>query len=115
MDLSIFFRVIAFQRDTHTHRTLEAGQLESSFAEKDLRVLVDTKFTMSQQCGLVTSKAHSLLGCFRQIIASRWRKVILLLYSALVRHLWSAGSSSGQPSTKQYKTYWSKSHKGPER
>ena len=62
-----------------------ATQLESSFAEKDLGVLVDTKLNTSQQCVLVTKVANGILGCIRESIASRSREVILLLCSVLVR------------------------------
>jgi len=38
-------------------------QLESSFAERDTRALVENKLTMSQQCTPVSKAASSLLGC----------------------------------------------------
>jgi len=62
-----------------------ADELESSFAEKELGVLVDTKLNMSQQHVLVAKKANGILGWIRRSVASRSRDVILPFYSALVR------------------------------
>ena len=63
--------------------------LESSFAREALGVLMG-KLTISQHCNFM-EKVNSILGCIRKSITSRSREVILPLYSALMRHIWSAG------------------------
>jgi len=64
---------------------LLSTQLESSFAEKDLGVMVDMKLNMSQQCALPAKVVNGVLGFIRRSAASRLREVAIPLYSVLVR------------------------------
>jgi len=79
-------RVLLLWRNNPMHQyLLGADLLESSSGERDLGVLVDDKFPMSQQCALVAKKANGILGCIKKSVSSRSREVLLPLYSALVR------------------------------
>lgn len=48
-------------------------------------ILVDTKTNMSYKCALAARKVNSLLGYIRRSAASRSKRVILPLLSALVK------------------------------
>jgi len=79
-------RVLHLGRNSPMHQyRLGVDLLENSSSERDLRVLVDNKLTMSQQCALVAKKANGILGCIKKSVASRLRKVLFPDYSALVR------------------------------
>jgi len=79
---------------------LGATPLESSLAEKNLGVLLDTKLNTSQKWAFAAKKAKGILGFMRQSIASRSREVIFPLYSALVR-----------PQLEDYVQFWAPQYK----
>lgn len=70
-----------FHGKEHPHAPimLAAKRLESTVAEKDLGVLVDTELSMSQQSTLPARKASSLLGCPGKSTISRLRDMMLPL------------------------------------
>jgi len=68
-----------------TNTGLVENGLRAAVKGKDLRVLVDQKLNMTQQCVLIARKASHTLGYIKRIVVRRSREVILPLYSALVR------------------------------
>jgi len=71
---------------SNTGHKYKLGQewLESSPAERNLGVLVDSRLNLSQQCALAAKRANHILGCIKHSIASWSRGAITLLYSVLV-------------------------------
>lgn len=53
---------------------LVATQLESSFAENNLKGLVGTKLNMSQQCVIDAEKANSTLGFIGKVLPTGQRR-----------------------------------------
>lgn len=64
------------------HFRLEVDCLKSSFAEKDLGVLMYSKLSMSQQHALLIKKASGILECIRKSTAISLRGVVPPLYLA---------------------------------
>jgi len=62
-------RVLQVGRNNPMYQSLlGAIQLESSFTEKDMGVLVGTKLNMSHQRALIAKKANGILGCTRGVM-----------------------------------------------
>ena len=53
--------------------------------EKDLRVLMENRWAMNQQCAFMAKKTNGILGYIKKSVASRLREVILHHCTALVR------------------------------
>jgi len=68
------------QNNPRQEYVLGATQLESSFAKKDLGILVDAKLTMNLQSALAAMMGKGVVSCITQNISSRQREVILFLY-----------------------------------
>ncbi|KAJ7395631.1 hypothetical protein BTVI_152738 [Pitangus sulphuratus] len=62
------------QSNLQYHYKLVDEKIESSPPEKDLRLVVDRRLDMSQQCVLATQKANCILDCVKSSVASRSRR-----------------------------------------
>ena len=49
---------------------------ESSPAERDLQVLIDSRLSRSQQCALAAKRANHIQGCIKHSITS-WSKEVI--------------------------------------
>ncbi|KAK4828139.1 hypothetical protein QYF61_023937 [Mycteria americana] len=79
-------QILHLGRSNARHRYKLGGErLEISPAERDLGVLVDSRFNRSQQCALAAKRANRVLGCIKHSITSRSKEVIIPLYSGLAR------------------------------
>lgn len=80
---------------------LGATKLEDSLIliKKALGVLVDTKWTMTQQRAFAARMSNTLLDCIRRSFVTTSREVILPPYPALVRRTWDTVTSFEHPGT----------------
>ncbi|KAK4830053.1 hypothetical protein QYF61_008391 [Mycteria americana] len=67
-------QVLHLGRNNPRHQQAGTNQLESTFTEEDMGILVD-KLTMSHQYALMAKKVHSILGCIRQSVGRMSGKV----------------------------------------
>ena len=68
----------------HTYR-LGGESLTCTSAKRHLAAMIDHHMNMSHQCNVVASRANNTLACINHCISCETKKVILPLYSALVR------------------------------
>jgi len=67
--VGISFPLMQYLSTLHQYR-IGNDLLKMCSAVEDLRVLVDNKLTISQQCAVVAKKANGILGCIKNNVAS---------------------------------------------
>ena len=82
--------------------------ISKTMSEKDLEIVVDHKLNMSQHCDVATKKANAILGCINRSVFSKSHKVLVPLYSALVRPHLKYCVQFWTPHFKKVLTNWNK-------
>ena len=82
--------------------------LSKTTSKKDLGIVVDHKLNMSQQCDVATKKANAILGCINRSIVSKSCKVLVPLYSTLVRPHLEHCVQFWTPDSRRMLTNWAK-------
>ena len=59
--------------------------LGTTVNEKDLGVTINADMKVSEQCGIAPSKGNQIIGLIRGNITYKDKKLIILLYKAIVR------------------------------
>ena len=59
--------------------------LGTAVKEKDLGITISADMKVSEQCGIASSRGNKILGLIRRNITYKEKKLIILLYKAIVR------------------------------
>ena len=59
--------------------------LGTAVKEKDLGITISADMKVSEQCGIASSRGNKILGLLRRNITCKEKKLIILLYKAIVR------------------------------
>ena len=80
---------------------MNGKQLAKVEQEKDLGVVISSDLKPSKQCSEVVKTANKLIGFIGRSFEFRTEEIILNLYNALVRPIWSIANSAGPLITKK--------------
>jgi len=79
--------------------------MESSPEEKDLRVLVDEKLVITQQCAFSAQKPNHILGCIKRNVASSRETPPQVLHPSLEPSAQESQGSAGADPEEGHKNY----------